>query len=55
MSLRKTTPCDFGECPYDAQYSSTCEYWCGEDEPEEDCNYYENEAEGIYVVGGDSN
>jgi len=44
MSLRKDTPCDHGECPYDAQYSYTCEYWCGEDEPvedweEDDCDY----------------
>jgi len=35
MSLRKETPCDFGECPYDAESHSQCEYWCGEEEPEE--------------------
>lgn len=42
MSIRRETPCDFGECPYNAEYGSTCEYWCGEDEPEEnydDCDY----------------
>ncbi len=43
MSLRFETPCDFGPCPYDAEYSSTCEYWCGADEPEDeyydDCDY----------------
>ena len=51
MSLKKETPCDSGICPYDAQYHSTCEYWCGEDEPEEDYDcYYEDEAEGIYKV-----
>ena len=33
MSLRKNTPCDMdGICPYDAQYSRDCEYWCGADE-----------------------
>lgn len=35
MSLRKETPCDFGPCPYDAEYHSTCEYWCGAEEPED--------------------
>ena len=35
MSLRQTTPCDFGECPYNAQYHGTCEYWCGAEEPED--------------------
>ena len=29
MSLRQVTPCDFGECPYNAQYNCDCEYWCG--------------------------
>lgn len=41
MSIRKNTPCDFGECPYCAEYEYTCEYWCGEDEPEEDYSAYE--------------
>lgn len=35
MSLRKETPCDFDCCPYDAEYHSTCEYWCGAEEPED--------------------
>ena len=35
MSLRRETPCDFGVCPYDAQYNRDCEYWCGADEPED--------------------
>ncbi len=35
MSLRKETPCDYGECPYAAEYFNTCEYWCGADEPED--------------------
>jgi hypothetical protein len=42
MSLRRETPCDFGECPYNAKYGYTCEYWCGESEPEDDyddCDY----------------
>lgn len=36
MSLRRETPCDCdGICPYDAESNSTCEYWCGADEPED--------------------
>lgn len=22
-------PCDYGDCPYDAQYSEDCRYYCG--------------------------
>ena len=45
MSLRKETPCDWmDECPYNAEYSDDCEYWCGEEEPEEnsDVDYYDD-------------
>ena len=45
MSLRQTTPCDFGECPYNAQYHGTCEYWRGAEEPEIDIEYDEEEEE----------
>lgn len=38
MSLRRETPCDWGECPYNAEYINTCEYYCGTDEPNDD--YY---------------
>lgn len=35
--LRQCTPCDCdGICPYDAEYSGDCEYWCGSDEPADD-------------------
>lgn len=43
MSLRKETPCDFGPCPYDAEYSSTCDYYCSAEEPNEDWMDYELE------------
>ena len=33
MSLKRETPCDFGECPYMATCHMDCEYWCGADEP----------------------
>ena len=34
--MKKNTPCDCdGICPYDAEYSADCEYWCGEEEPED--------------------
>lgn len=23
------TPCDYGECPHDAEYSDACRYYCG--------------------------
>ena len=23
------TPCDYGECPYDAEYSEACRVYCG--------------------------
>lgn len=23
------TPCDYGECPYDAEYSEHCRVYCG--------------------------
>lgn len=43
---KKTTPCDHGDCPFDAQYSEDCRYYCGlgvdedgpEDEPEDEEN-----------------
>lgn len=25
----RTTPCDYGECPYNAMYGEDCRYWCG--------------------------
>lgn len=43
MSLKRETPCDWGECPYGAEYMSTCEYYCGADEPSDD--YYGDEEE----------
>ena len=45
MSLRKETPCDYGECPYNAEYYHTCEYWCGAEEPEDYPDYDEYEEE----------
>ena len=43
MSLRCETPCDFGECPYDAMYSRDCDYWCGSNEPEDYPENYSDE------------
>lgn len=43
MSIRKNTPCDFGECPYGAEYQYSCEYWCGEEEPRPEEEYDEYE------------
>ena len=30
MGLRKDTPCENMECPYDAVYFNDCEWYCGE-------------------------
>lgn len=35
MSIRLYTPCDDGPCPYDAGNWSSCEYWCGAEEPDD--------------------
>lgn len=44
MSLRKNTPCDCdGICPYDAEYSHDCEYWCGADEPQDNPEDWEDD------------
>ena len=42
MSLRKITPCDFGPCPYGAEFSYTCEYFCVEPEPDDDYDDYDD-------------
>ena len=35
--MRDNCPCDLdGICPYDAEYSDDCEWWCGEEEPMDD-------------------
>lgn len=49
MSLRRETPCDFGECPYAAEYYNTCEYYCGADEPADDPEIWEEESENDSV------
>lgn len=43
MSIRRETPCDYGECPYSASYNCDCEYWCGEDEPADDPELWDEE------------
>ena len=43
------TPCDYGECPYDAQYSEACRVYCGLgvdvacDEDEFDDDFFDDE------------
>ena len=27
--MAKETPCDYGECPYDAEYAEACRVYCG--------------------------
>ena len=38
--MSKITPCDYGECPYDAQYSEACRVYCGLG-VDEACDEYE--------------
>ena len=33
------TPCDFGPCPYDAEYSEHCRTYCGLGVDESICDY----------------
>ena len=45
MSIRKNTPCECdGICPYadmHSGYMNSCEYWCGEDEPQDEAAFWE--------------
>ena len=36
--MAKETPCDYGECPYDAMYGETCRVYCGLGVDESDCD-----------------
>lgn len=50
MCIRKETPCDFGECPYNAMYNNDCEYWCGVEEPEDNYDFEDDDDEvGFYL------
>ena len=39
--MAKTTPCDYGECPYDASYSEHCRVYCGLGVDESETEDYE--------------
>jgi len=57
MSLLLETPCDHGECPYEAECYGNCEYWCGAEEPQDDPEvlWEDEEYEDTQgVVGPDS-
>lgn len=44
MTLRLNTPCDIdGFCPYGAQYSNDCEWYCGAEEPEDNYKTWEED------------
>lgn len=37
MKFQPICPCDMdGICPYEAETGGSCEYWCGEEEPQDD-------------------
>lgn len=65
--MTRETPCDWGECPYNAMYSEDCRYYCGlgvdedgpyeEDEPtEEDLDWAQRQwnLEAESMNGDDS-
>ena len=42
--VRKNTPCDFnGICPYDSQSWGSCEWFCGEEEPQDNYEDWEED------------
>ena len=48
--MAKTTPCDCGDCPFDAVYSEHCRVYCGlgVDEDEEEEEYVPSSTYGDY-------
>jgi hypothetical protein len=40
-----STPCDYGECPYDAMYSEDCRVHCGLGVDENEYDYEEEDEE----------
>ena len=49
--MAKITPCDYGECPYDAMYGEQCRYYCGlgvDEDEEEDEEYVPSSSNGDY-------
>lgn len=43
--MARETPCDYGECPYDAMYSEHCRVYCGLGVDESEYDYYDDYAE----------
>ena len=43
MSIKRETPCNYGECPYAASYNCDCEWYCGAEEPADDPEIWEEE------------
>ena len=43
MSIKKDTPCNYGVCPYHAEYHCDCEYWCGVEKELDYSKEYEEE------------
>lgn len=45
MTIRTNTPCDCdGICPYEAEYSHDCEWYCSAEEPQDSPEIWEEEA-----------
>lgn len=47
MTLKTETPCDFGPCPYDAEYSCDCDWYCSAEEPQDNPEIWEDKDERI--------
>ena len=51
--MAKETPCDYGNCPYDAEYSEHCRVYCGlgvdeDDYPDDEDEYRPSSTNGDY-------
>lgn len=46
--MAKTTPCDYGDCPFDAIYSEHCRVYCGLGVDEDEEEYVPSSENGDY-------
>ena len=47
--MSKKTPCDYGECPYDAMYGEACRVYCGLGVDENEYEEEELTMETVYL------
>ena len=47
--MAKETPCDWGDCPYDAMYSEACRVYCGLGVDEDSYDDEEEDDQYVYL------